>query len=307
MKLRWLSPSFLCGILIATPALHAGASITNSLVAWFQFENNHADTLRRCPDIDLKKADFVQGALYLNGGYEFCSDSPSFRAVAAIPGLHYESCTVTLDFFPMDFNDPTGKGASLLRSWIQTLPLGRLGHFNETSHETILMAGTSRRWLGFRQRNGQLELTLNNQDFVHTFTNVAIHPRQWHTLACSADFKRREILTFLDGRKLDVVRLPEDFKLGVIGSKEEDSDREFSFSNYSNGTAFHGYADDLRVFDRALSEAELIPFLRSTTERAGRFTPVQNILENRIVWLMLPLVLLASWTLHHRRTNPKTA
>ncbi len=307
MKLRWLSPSLLCGILIATPARHAGASITNSLIAWFQFESNCADTLRRCPDIDLKEADYIQGALYLNGGYEFCADSPSFRAVASIPGLNYESCTMTLDFFPVDFDDPTGKGASLLRSWIQTLTLGRFGHFNETSHETILMAGTSCRWLGFRQRNGQLELTLNNQDFVHTFTNVAIHPRQWHTLACSADFKRREILTFLDGRKLDVVGLPEDFKLRILGSKEEDSDREISFSNYSNGTAFHGYADDLCVFDRALSEDEIIPFLRSRPQRAVPFPSAENILENRIVWLMFPLVLLASWTLHRRRITSKRA
>jgi hypothetical protein len=42
MKLRWLSPSFLCGILIATPAVHAGASITHSQIACFFSSANDA-------------------------------------------------------------------------------------------------------------------------------------------------------------------------------------------------------------------------------------------------------------------------
>jgi len=85
---------------------------------------------------------------------------------------------------------------------------------------------------------GVLNLTLNNQAFVHRFNRVAVKPGHWHHVACSFDLARKQITTIFDGRILKPINLPADFKLGVIGSPLKDNDQEFTFANYSNGTVF---------------------------------------------------------------------
>ncbi|MFL6415388.1 MAG: hypothetical protein ACJ74Y_06935, partial [Bryobacteraceae bacterium] len=44
-----------------------------------------------------------------------------------------------------------------------------------TSHDTIIVAGEASRWLSLRTGTNGLELTLNNQAFVHGFSNALVH------------------------------------------------------------------------------------------------------------------------------------
>ena len=161
---------------------------------------------------------------------------------------------------------------------------------SRSGHEIIIMGGTSYRWLGYRHHDGCLELTLNNQDFIHRFSNVVVSVKAWHNLLCSFDVKSRRVLTFLDGRELRAVNLPEDFKLSIIDSERESEDKEFTFTNYSDGSAFHGYAANLRVFSRALTESAIRELLAATLAETPKFKPPSKEASH---WplLLLPVLL----------------
>jgi len=56
----------------------------------------------------------------------------------------------------------------------------------------------------------------------------------------------------------------------VIGSSDHNSDKTFTFTNYSDGDVFHGYASNLIVYDGALSRDELGTLHRQMVEEASR-------------------------------------
>ena len=58
----------------------------------------------------------------------------------------------------------------------------------------------------------------------------------------------------LDGKMLEIVTLPNDFKLDAPA---DETDKQFTFANYSNGSVYYGYAANFKVFGHALSEGEL--------------------------------------------------
>ena len=286
---------------LCVAAMPSCAAITNSLQAWFRFDGDGQDSLGRCPVVQHTNTSFAEGAILVNGQYENGGGPAPCRLVATIPRLSYESFTVSCDFLPRDFDTQRSARIDWLRSLLWRVSGGRFGQFDGTPHDTILMGGTGYRWLGYRQQNGQLELTLNNQRTVCVFTNVPVQPGRWHNLTCSADFSRREILTWLDGQKLQIIRLPADFRLEIIGSSAEATDREFTTCNYSNGSAFHGYLDNLMVFGRALSEVEILDLFRETaaSQRRGAAGEFSEIYLAQ--WLALLVAGVFGWWLYQRR------
>jgi hypothetical protein len=86
---------------------------------------------------------------------------------------------------------------------------------------------------------------------------VSVDPYHWHNLICSVDLRRHQVLVWFDTRQLEAVRLPESFKLDVIGTADEAKDREFTFIDYSDGAVALGYAANLKIFRQALSETEI--------------------------------------------------
>jgi hypothetical protein len=90
---------------------------------------------------------------------------------------------------------------------------------------------------------------------------------------CSVNLAAKEILLLLDGRALEPVRLPEDFKLEIIGSDEEAKDKKFTFTNYSNGQTFHGCAANLKVFGQAFSAAEIKELAAANVLEKPTFEP----------------------------------
>ena len=248
----------------------AWASPTNELIAHYRLDIDGADSLGLNPPATLKNASIVEGALFLNGRYENSGVAKGYRATFPVATMKYDSLTVALDFFPLGLSP--NRTLNVVERKLNFLTFGwywgRFGS-DRSDNATIVAGGTSYRWLGFRCETNNLQLTLNNQAFAHSFSGTPVALKRWHNLVCSLDLSRRKIITMLDGRLLETIALPDDFALNVVGSEAESKDREFSFANYSNGSAYYGYAANLKVFRRALSEPELAAlFLESASERA---------------------------------------
>jgi hypothetical protein len=282
------------------------AAMTNGLLGHYQFERSGADSLGRSARFELVNAPLDHGTLFLNGGYEHGGGPGGFRAIAAIPGLKYDSFTVSLDFWPVDFKNDRSKSRQM-ESFLSRVSFGYFGDGSQSSHDSIIVGGPNYRWFSMRQLNkGNLELTLNNQSFVHTFASATVATRRWHNLICSVDVKRRLILTVLDGRPLEPVNLPEHFKLDIVGTPDEATDNEFTFSNYSCGSAFHGFADNLKVFGHALSSAEMVALYGGTKEERPVFQPKINSKEEAgtamLWWLSVALFGgMTVWFIRRRR------
>ena len=51
--------------------------------------------------------------------------------------------------------------------------------------------------------------------------------------------------------------LPNDFKIDVVGTTREESDKQLMFTNYSNGGIFYGYVKDFFIYNKFLTKQEL--------------------------------------------------
>src|SRR5882762_3756338 len=212
----------------------ARVASANDLLAEYRFGGLTTEELATSSGWQLKNVKITGGALYLNGIYDNGGTRHGSRAVVAVSGLAYEHFTVSVNFYPLDFSP--GRGA--IPSWFTYLP-GKIRDVffdnwlarRVTDHACILVGGTSYRWMGFRCKDGHLELTLNNQEFTHRFEGVRLPTRQWHSLISAFDLERRRVVTFLDGEQLETVVLPDDFKLAIIGSPDVNKDKQFTFAN----------------------------------------------------------------------------
>jgi hypothetical protein len=197
------------------------------LLAHYTFERTALDSTGNSPPMELWNTSFTNGTLCLNGIYEGWN-LEGFHAFATITGFSYESFAVALDFLAADF-----------------------------SNDNILTGGQSYRWFSLRHNAGRLEVTLNNQALVYLLSDSQLKTNQWQNVICSVDASSKKIITVLDGQRLPDIALRPDFHFEVVGTPLENSDRLFTFANYSNGSAFHGYVDNLKVWRRALSSSEI--------------------------------------------------
>jgi hypothetical protein len=252
----------------------------NDLVAEYRFDGVTPDVLAKSSGWGTKNVKITGGALYLNGIYENGGWRHGCRAVAPVSGLAYEHFTVSVDFFPLDFSPKRDD----LPWWFTHLPARMRDAFFDnwrarraTDHASILVGGTSYRWMGFRCRDGLLELTLNNQEYTHRLESARVPTGKWHNLICAFDLERRTVVTLLDGEQLETVVLPVEFKLAIIGSPDASKDKKLTFADYSCGSAFNGYADNLLVFGRALDAAEIKRFYdASAKERRKGWPPTRG-------------------------------
>jgi hypothetical protein len=122
--------------------------------------------------------------------------------------------------------------------------------------EAILYGGPACRWLGFDRVEDHLRITLNNHNRVFDFPDAHLASNQWHRLVCSFDLTGQRIVTVLDGVRLADIEL-QNFQFAVIGTEYEAGDKVFCFEDYSVGSIFRGFADNLKVFNQALTSAEI--------------------------------------------------
>jgi hypothetical protein len=197
------------------------------MLADYNFEGTPIDCSGNSAAIELRNTTFANGTLCLNGIYE--GDNPlGFHAFAVIRNFSYESFTVALDFFALDF-----------------------------AKDNIITGGSAYRWFSLRNNSGNLEVTLNNQNLAYPLPNSPLSLNQWHSAICSVNATAKKIITVLDGRRLQDIDLSPNFRFDVVGSPSDSIDRLFTFANYSNGSVFHGYVDNLKVWGRALLPSEV--------------------------------------------------
>lgn len=199
------------------------------LMAHYPLEDDLSDRVVPNRALQSKNANIVGRALYLNGVYEHSGEEGGYRLKAPIPELNYAAFTVALEFWPIDF--------------------GR--------NDVVFMGGGSYRWFGAALGpDGTLSITANNAR-VRLPTGVKVTAQRWHRLVCSVDIETRRVLVSFDGKDLPELKLPNDFKLDVIGSDAEKRDQEICFTDYSCGAVSHGFVRQLRVYGRALPATEM--------------------------------------------------
>ena len=178
---------------------------------------------------DLKNTEFKNGKLYLNGEYEHGKDKSGYRAVCPTPNLTYKTFSVAVKLKAEKFNS------------------------------VVLVAGTGYRWFALRRaRSGNLAITFNNGDFIREIENAPLKEGVWVSLACGVDLKAKKVVAYVDGSKVAEFDLPNDFELRLAGATraEQNREKEWTFTNYSSGSCFHGLVDELIIHNRILSDEE---------------------------------------------------
>lgn len=200
------------------------------LLAHYDFSDQGRDRVGRSDPMALSNTEILDGTLFLNGLYANASGN-GFIARTPISRMSYSNFAIAVDFKPLDMESP--------------------------DKQVILMGGPGWRWIGFEPRRSRLVLTFNNGREAHVFNEAELHVGEWHRLICSVNTREGVVRTYLNGLALEEVRLDDGFRFDVMGTSQDSNDKLFTFTNYSNGNAFHGYADNLMIFRRALTDQEM--------------------------------------------------
>lgn len=199
------------------------------LTSHLPFTADLTDLVSPSHRVALRNAKIVGDALYLNGVYENSGRDDGYRVYVPISEVNLTALTTSLEFWPIDLD----------------------------RHDTILMWGRGYRWLGASLDSaGRLSITANNGR-VRLVTDATVTPQNWHRLAISVDVPALTVLVSYDGKLLPKLVLPSDFKWDFVGTAAEPREKELLFTDYSSGSVFHGFARNLRIYDRALTAQEL--------------------------------------------------
>jgi RNA polymerase sigma factor (sigma-70 family) len=206
-------------------------------LAHFRFDGDAKNEGKGEAEFDLQNTEFKENALYLNGKHEHFRlngkivPNFGFRAICTTPKMNYESFAVALRFKAESF---------------------------EGQKINLFTGGRTHRWFGMeRSPHGNLVVTLNNGRFIHEIKGAALEAGKWTVVACSVDVPGRKVIAYLNEKKVADVDLPKDFEIDVAKSEKKDSDKRWSFTNYSKAYMFHGLADELLIYGRSLSIEEL--------------------------------------------------
>lgn len=252
-------------VVLSTSVILAGSCWSEDrpeprVFAHYQFNGDGKDATQVHPDFELRNTEFRNNALYLNGRYEFNVEKGGYRAICQTSGLDIEQFSVALRL------RVSGAEAS-------------------TTSSNLLTGGAhSHRWFGLeRSRSGNLVVMLNNGQFQREVKGAVLEQSQWTVVACSVDIPGRKVLASVNGKKVTVIPVPQDFEMvslpaGLAESqipkdvllamaktkaelKDRDIPKEWTFTNYGHGGVFHGLVDELLIYSHALdaNELKLIP------------------------------------------------
>ncbi len=233
-----------------TTALDAMLYPAPRSLAHFRFNGNAEDVNEGNPEFKLQNTEFRDNALYLNGRYEFSTAKDGYRAICKTAPLDIENFTVALRFKSEESDIGT-----------RNLFTGGVDVY---------------RWFGLeRSRSGNLVVMLNNGLFQKEVKGAALENGKWTVLACSVDIPARKVITAVNGKNVGVIEIPKDFRTidipkqfegidlpmeieaSIAQLRKKDTEKDWSFTNYSHGGCFHGLVDELIIYGRALSTEEL--------------------------------------------------
>ncbi len=236
-------------LLSACASKPAFADANQGLLALYRFNDNAIDSTFQSQDMTLQNTSYgsfhtTNPSLILNGIYHYCSPpSPwadmGYEAIATVPGVNFDAITLSVDFLPTTWGD--------LKDGISC------GYT-----DTILVMGDSYRWLRLEQvydvdtERNNLRLSFNNGFVSNTFTELPdLTLGVWHTVSVSVDFLNSTINVNLDGTPSGEVAISPPIVLN------HNYENNVMFTDYSSADTFEGYVDNLMVYNRALSVAEL--------------------------------------------------
>lgn len=237
---------------LPSPAMAQSCPSTNSLISDYRFGGNGYDSTGLSSPMALQNVSWEDSNLALNGLYNVDCPNTGYNAIATITCFNFNAFTVSLDFYPTLWGTLMPKP--------EEEPAGDPPFYNCGFTSNILTGGTSNRWLRIKSSSpsgNSLMLTLNNQpdpnpnNYEHIFLGTSLSPDRWHNVVVSVDVPNKNIVTFLDGLRLEDLKLDSSFEL--IHS----NDTHLAFTDYSNASTFHGQVDNLKVFNYALSAAEI--------------------------------------------------
>ena len=216
---------------IINPAQNA---TQKSLLGQYLFNGNPFDSTGKNGSFNLTNTSFKNKALYLNGVYEYNGKGQGYRAWTEARNLSYNRFTVALTFNAEKFS----------MDQIAT---------------PLVVGGEWYRWFVLkRSQDGKLAVTLNNH--INSYTsdlNTKIHAGMWNTVVCGIDVSKRRLTAYMNGKLMIDVNLPLDFSFTVTDSDQKLIDKKWTFTNYSNGTAFNGLIDTFSYYDRKLTNYEM--------------------------------------------------
>lgn len=128
--------------------------------------------------------------------------------------------------------------------------------FSDAPQSHLLTGGFGWRILGFDQKDGLLNLRLNN--FAQSYSlDVQLKTNTWQSIVCAVDIPAKQIRVLIDGVKFKAIDLPASFQLGTSGLPIPASEKTFGTANGGTGNVFLGQLRNVIVFDRGLTESEM--------------------------------------------------
>lgn len=210
--------------------------------AQFRFDGNAKNEGTGEAEFRLTNTKYTDNALELNGKYAPPSQvkqNGAYLAILEAPKMNYEQFSVAIRFKAEEFDE--GK-----------------------SHLFSGGAGTGR-WFGLsRSANGNLVVMTNTGEFNKEIKGASLEKGKWTVVACSVDVPGQRVILALNGKKVAVIDFPKDTPLKIdLG---DGSANILTFTDYSTADVFHGLVDELRLYDRALSENELEELSMDSTD-----------------------------------------
>jgi len=234
---------------VPTTKSHESTLGISTPMARFQFNGearNEGNGKGQCSLANTQFRETESGvrALYLNGIPDeriyarITGVTGGYRTICPTPELNYSKWSVAVRFKAQDFGGGVGAGVK----------------------DTILVGGVAYRWFALTRDHvsRSLTVTFNNGEFIRAIPSTSLTLNAWTVVACGFDLGARKLVVYLDGNKVAQLDLPSNFKLDIIGSDFEKTDKEWTFTNYGRGGVFHGLVSDLIVYDRLLSEKEFV-------------------------------------------------
>jgi len=205
-----------------TPTPTVTPTPTPEVIAHYLFDDNNIDISGNNYHLISTNVGHVNNTLWLNGIYTY--DFGGYNArTPNMSGLDYSRFSIELKFAV---------------------------HPSRTvsSYFPIIVGGMSYRWFSvYLTSDNELAFSLNNQSLTVVSDSV-ITLNQWYSLIARLDLNARTMKLYLDGSLVQNYAVAPDFELQVIANNVQ-SEKHFTFTNFSNATAFHGWVDELRVYD----------------------------------------------------------
>lgn len=225
-----------CGLLILAARLPAGEIPPAGLIAHFRFDGDGLDENRARPAWNLTNTKFDEGSLYLNGWYDGSKDQPGYRAMLDTPGLNPKLFSIVLRLRPAKPREGAGLSNIISASnWFRWFSLG-----------------TDDAW------GGRVLVKFNNGDYSFRIERSLLRRDVWTVLTCTVDIEARQVAVYQDGQRVGRISLPGDFVLDVLNTTSFSKNNVLTFTDYSGGKTFTGWIDEMLLYNRVLSEDEVM-------------------------------------------------